>query len=580
MNFIEVLLTSLIFNVFFALSFPTNHPNNTRNVGGDSIKETVIDSGKRKVYLSSPNSALSKEMFEDGKGHPLGNTVFIIQNDFKLQEDINLPENSILKFEGGSILGKYSITGHNTSVEAGLVKVFDIDTKFDGSWSIKEVYPEWFGAKGNDSIDDTEAFQKAIDFAIKVDAPLYLCNTDYYVSSTLYIEKSINMKASSKYSFGKSNIVFTNNNDDVTLFKPGVSGWIVHSVFEGITFTRVRTPEESAAIPGAKGPGKKGTCFGMINEVTLKDCGFIGFRSVLGSGCTICYVNNCSAYCVYNFLEVTQPLSSLFIFNSIFFALNRVINNEAGFGIQQLVFDNCWIEEFYKFYSGAIRHLQGISVTNSTLTNTSYSGAHDDNDYFIDFTDKDPHNRYITFNFINSTIYSKYELINPVIAGYKVDKSWIYHYYDFDFYDCKVYCDIDVPSNIRVSGNSWWYNASNHLLKPSQTNYGINTRESIIYNNSVFKGIATFDKGISLPDNPAGSVWFDPELNKPVWQNGTKWVESDGAKAGVARSGPFKKRPLASDIYVGFQYFNTDTHRTITWGDGKWWNPDGSEADR
>ena len=82
MNFIEVLLTSLIFNVFFALSFPTNHPNITRNVGGDSIKETVIDSGKRKVYLSSPNSALSKEMFEDGKGHPLGNTVFIIQNDF------------------------------------------------------------------------------------------------------------------------------------------------------------------------------------------------------------------------------------------------------------------------------------------------------------------------------------------------------------------------------------------------------------------------------------------------------------------------------------------------------------------
>lgn len=574
----KVYLLLLLFVSIIPQSLSAALEKSTLRVCGDYEYDDQIDVGKCKVYFNSQNGVLRRQMFEDDKGHPMKDAVFIIQKDFKLQEDIIIPENSVLKFEGGYISGQYSIIGRNTTVEAGLVKIFDPNIKFDGDWSIKEVYPEWFGAKGNDSIDDTESFQKAINFAIKVDAPLYLCNTDYYISSTLYIDKSINMKASSRYSFGKSNIVLTNNEDDITLFKPGVSGWIVHSVFEGITFTRLRTVKESAAIPGAKGPGKKGTCFGMINEVTLKDCGFIGFKSVLGSGCTICYVNNCSAYCINNFLEVTQPLSSLFIFNSNFFAINKVINNEAGYGMQQLVFDNCWIEEFYKFYSGAIRHLQGISVTNSTLTNTSYSGEREEQDYFIDFTDKDPHNRYITFNFINSTIYSKYELINPVIAGYKIGKSWIYHYYDFDFYDCKVYCDKDIPSNVRVSGNSWWFNTSNHLLKPSQTNYGINTRESILYNNTLFKEKATFEKGIALPNYPEGSVWFDVKLNKPIWQSGTKWVESDGAKAGVARCGSYRRRPTANDIYVGFQYFNTDTHKTITWADGKWWNPDGTEA--
>ena len=32
------------------------------------------------------------------------------------------------------------------------------------------------------------------------------------------------------------------------------------------------------------------------------------------------------------------------------------------------------------------------------------------------------------------------------------------------------------------------------------------------------------------------------------------------------------------DIYIGFQYFNTDTHKMITWDGNKWFNPDGTEA--
>ena len=38
----------------------------------------------------------------------------------------------------------------------------------------------------------------------------------------------------------------------------------------------------------------------------------------------------------------------------------------------------------------------------------------------------------------------------------------------------------------------------------------------------------------------------------------TIWFESDGAKAGVSRSGTFANVPASSDIYVGFEYFCTD----------------------
>lgn len=328
--------------------------------------EASANNETRKVYFSKNNGLLTQKMFEDDNGRLREHTTFVIQHDYNLKEDIVIPANSTLKFEGGKINGQHTLTGNNTNIEGGLEWIFSESTKFKGSWLIKEVYPEWFGAFGNDKQDDTSPFQKAIDFSIFVDAPLYLCNANYYISSTLYIEKSINMKAASKYSFGKSNIILTNNKEDVTLFMPGSSGRIVHSIFEGVTFSRIRTTKEMNSVPGSKGLGSKGTCFGRINEVTFKDCGFIGFKTILGSGCSICYVNNCSGCYFYNFLEVSEDISSLFVFNSNFFSFNRVINNETGYGIQQLVFDNCWIEEFYKFYSGKISHLQGISVTNST----------------------------------------------------------------------------------------------------------------------------------------------------------------------------------------------------------------------
>lgn len=44
--------------------------------------------------------------------------------------------------------------------------------------------------------------------------------------------------------------------------------------------------------------------------------------------------------------------------------------------------------------------------------------------------------------------------------------------------------------------------------------------------------------------------------------DGVKWIESDGAVAGVSRSGQFENKPIASNIYVGFRYFCTDRQTT------------------
>jgi hypothetical protein len=69
-----------------------------------------------------------------------------------------------------------------------------------------------------------------------------------------------------------------------------------------------------------------------------------------------------------------------------------------------------------------------------------------------------------------------------------------------------------------------------------------------------------------IPNQDEGYEYFDTDLNKFIYakefsdEGVVTWVEEDGAKAGVLRSGTFANKPAGADIYVGFKYFCTDKH--------------------
>lgn len=84
------------------------------------------------------------------------NTIYEVRSDFNLKEGtIKMPENCILKFEGGKIKNG-TITGNKTKIDAGIVQIFENITN-DGNYEIEKCYAEWFGAKTLSNKTDNDA---------------------------------------------------------------------------------------------------------------------------------------------------------------------------------------------------------------------------------------------------------------------------------------------------------------------------------------------------------------------------------------------------------------------------------------
>ena len=114
---------------------------------------------------------------------------WIIINDITLDANKTIPSGVTLHFNGGKInINEFILIGTNTKIESGLIEIFDTNQEFGGTWKIKEIYPQWFGALGDGVNDDTFAIQSAIDMGIQTLISLIkIPSGTYKITNTLHL---------------------------------------------------------------------------------------------------------------------------------------------------------------------------------------------------------------------------------------------------------------------------------------------------------------------------------------------------------------------------------------------------------
>lgn len=171
----------------------TNNPDNEDLVAeddklkfADKAYNKAAFSGLGRVYLRKNmvggTNVLTQDMLS------AENTIYIIQYDYDLQgEEITMPANCVLQFEGGKIING-TLIGQSTRINAASTQIFDTTTNLSGDWNIPDINALWFGAKGDNTTDNTAVFNKLFnDF------------THIFIPKGKYVTGTINV-AEAKYS--------------------------------------------------------------------------------------------------------------------------------------------------------------------------------------------------------------------------------------------------------------------------------------------------------------------------------------------------------------------------------------------
>lgn len=167
----------------------THDPSNFSGLGRKYLQKNIV-SGK---------NVLTQAMMSDA------NTIYVIQYDFTLGENITVPANCVLEFEGGSISGEHTLTGVNTGIVAQGVTIFNTDVVLDGTWNLSKLDIRWFGAKdaGNFTVenntvsgafDSSNAIQAALNCSATGYDSVYIPSGRFYITKTLYNRRQKNIE--------------------------------------------------------------------------------------------------------------------------------------------------------------------------------------------------------------------------------------------------------------------------------------------------------------------------------------------------------------------------------------------------
>lgn len=562
-----------------------------------------------KKNLVNGVNTLTQEMMS------ITNTKYIVKYDYVLGENITVPDNCILEFDGGSLSGAYTITGSNTGINAELVKIFSTDIILAGSWNVNNIYSEWFIFNNNDC---SKQFANINILSNNGNTNIYLNNSVYNVLPTSNYSNLIILKSNtSLYLIGTINIQTNSVDYNIIYIKDAKNV----SVFGGNLKGDVSTHSSSTE-------GGSGVYVDCSENITVKDItvgeiwgdgiyiGQFGNNSpqnILISNSTITknrrngisvtageyvYIENCKildnatingtnpksaidieendwTYCDHIFINNIISNGNMYFTKHInhspsgrIIRLSNSIVNNLNIN-NNCVIDNCDIYDMIINYDNAkiknstiqtfiIISASNIEIRNCTFNNISRAAG------YIGLINIDSEVHNITFE--NNTLYfpdagyrnsssvlptnsDKVDLVNCTIIG--TDNWFIWMLGDI------IKCNLSVG---RMMLNNNTFNIINNTIRTRGLNFVAveNTSPSgFIQNNVIIPGeentyqmlfvysgvnlsnlkllnnkCEKFDVGSSRPNfmtsAEIGKEFFDTTLNKPIYWNGTAWVDATG----------------------------------------------------
>lgn len=122
------------------------------------------------------------------------NTKYVVKYDYVLGENITIPENCVLEFDGGSISGAYTLTYNNTTiVVSDIFKSIYSGVTIDGSITNDFVTPEFYGWNENNNITlNTTCINNALYYNgnVKLGAKTYTINNSIIFNHNNSLEGS------------------------------------------------------------------------------------------------------------------------------------------------------------------------------------------------------------------------------------------------------------------------------------------------------------------------------------------------------------------------------------------------------
>lgn len=539
------------------------------------------------------------------------NTIYEIRYDFDLNgAEIEIKEGCILSFVGGSFYNGI-LFGNKTKIKGDSYNILP-NIIANGSWDIKDVYPEWCGAIGDGIMDDYNAFVKALGF----NCDILLTKNYNFNSKVLQIKRekltikgineggyragikngSIELVSSSNFITIKDIQIINNNVVEYGIFaKDSINKLILQNIY--IT---------KCAVSG----------FSLVNcwDTVFENCN--ATANNVGFDLTSCYsssLKKCNAYYNTIGLKINKDAASYYhltiqentktgalIYDAIGDVFNIYAEQNGWKGTTIAEKAQIWIghlpreegcyncnmnlylnggknsemESSYNFYGEDIHNCVlnifslrakevGVTLTsassyNSVTTNYSPSDT-------ITVTNNG------IFNVINNSSVCKYELLkdntifNVGTFAYFFDKK------KFGFFNNdKKWVDMQgYPIDVINKGTSENRPANMLFENTGFRYYDTTLKKPVYYNNGRYYDalgnipeLKTIGSDDEKPINaPLGWGYFNTTLKKQMYKGNNIWVDSEGNNIKFKKSGTFSDKPI-TDVPIGYAYFCIDRKST------------------